>query len=132
MLRPDFWAGLDNSFAMLTAFTEIGILSVGLTFVIAAGDIDLGVLWGPMAGYYAMQANPPMKVVPLVKEHSGPRLAYYITMGVRGADQEWKRQLNRLIAENQPEINRLLASFGVPLLDDKDRLIGVEAPATRQ
>src|SRR5258708_1790765 len=38
-LRPDFWAGLDNSFAMLTAFTEIGILCVGLTFVIAAGDI---------------------------------------------------------------------------------------------
>ena len=43
VLRPDFWAGLDNSFAMLTAFTEIGILSVGLTFVIAAGDIDLSV-----------------------------------------------------------------------------------------
>ncbi|MBV9112684.1 MAG: ABC transporter permease, partial [Hyphomicrobiales bacterium] len=42
-LRPDFWAGLDNSFAMLTAFTEIGILSVGLTFVIGAGDIDLSV-----------------------------------------------------------------------------------------
>ena len=42
-LRPDFWAGLDNSFAMLTAFTEIAILSVGLTFVIAAGDIDLSV-----------------------------------------------------------------------------------------
>jgi ribose transport system permease protein len=42
-LRSDFWAGLDNSFAMLTAFTEIGILSVGLTFVIAAGDIDLSV-----------------------------------------------------------------------------------------
>ncbi|MFI5013798.1 MAG: ABC transporter permease [Hyphomicrobiales bacterium] len=42
-LRPDFWGGLDNSFAMLTAFTEIGILCVGLTFVIAAGDIDLSV-----------------------------------------------------------------------------------------
>jgi quinoprotein dehydrogenase-associated probable ABC transporter substrate-binding protein len=98
----------------------------------ATGDIDLGVLWGPMAGYYAMQAKPAMAVVPLVKETSGPRLAYYITMGVRGADQDWKRQLNRLIAENQPAINRLLTSFGVPLLDDKDRLIGGDAPATRQ
>ena len=73
-----------------------------------------------------------MTVVPLVKETSGPRLAYYITMGVRGADQEWKRQLNRLIAENQPEIDRLLLSFGVPLLDDKDRRIGDDSPATRQ
>jgi len=78
-----------------------------------------------------MKADPPMKVVPLVKEHSGPRLGYYITMGVRGADQEWKRQLNRLIAENQPAINELLASFGVPLLDDKDQPIGAGgAPAT--
>jgi len=99
---------------------------------LAAGDIDAGVLWGPMAGYYAMKAKEPTTVVPLVKEKGGPRLAYYITMGVRGADQEWKRQLNRLIAENQPAINRLLASFGVPLLDDKDRPIGLDAPATRQ
>ncbi len=99
---------------------------------LAAGAIDAGVLWGPMAGYYAMKANDPVTVVPLVKEHSGPRLAYYIAMGVRSADQEWKRQLNRLIAENQPEINRLLASFGVPLLDDKDRPLALDAPATRQ
>lgn len=99
---------------------------------LAAGAIDAGVLWGPMAGYYAMKAKEPVTVVPLTKEHSGPRLAYYITMGVRGADQEWKRLLNRLIAENQPEINRLLASFGVPLLDDKDRPISLDAPATKQ
>jgi quinoprotein dehydrogenase-associated probable ABC transporter substrate-binding protein len=99
---------------------------------LAAGDIDAGVLWGPMAGYYAMQAKERMTVVPLVKEKGGPRLAYYITMGVRAADQEWKRQLNRLIAENQPAINQLLISFGVPLLDDKDRPIAADSPASRQ
>ena len=99
---------------------------------LAAGDIDAGILWGPMAGYYAMNAKEPTTVVPLVKERSGPRLAYYITMGVRAADQEWKRQLNRLIAENQPAINGILAGFGVPLLDDKDQPIGAAAPAKRQ
>jgi quinoprotein dehydrogenase-associated probable ABC transporter substrate-binding protein len=99
---------------------------------LAAGDIDVGVLWGPMAGYYGKRADPPMTVVPLVKESSGPRLAYYITMGVRGADQEWKRQLNRLIAENRPEIDRLLLSFGVPLLDDQGRRIGDDSPTPRR
>jgi quinoprotein dehydrogenase-associated probable ABC transporter substrate-binding protein len=98
---------------------------------LASNDIDVAVLWGPLAGYYAMKANPPMKVVPLTKERSGPRLAYYITMGVRGADQEWKRELNRLIAENQSAINAILTSFGVPLLDDKGQPIG-ESPASRQ
>jgi quinoprotein dehydrogenase-associated probable ABC transporter substrate-binding protein len=111
--------------------TRVDSSSEAMMNDLGTGEIDVGVLWGPIAGYFAKKANPPMTVVPLVKERSAPRLAYYISMGVRGADQEWKRQLNRLIAENQPAINRLLASFGVPLLDDKDRLIP-DAPATRQ
>jgi quinoprotein dehydrogenase-associated probable ABC transporter substrate-binding protein len=91
-----------------------------------SGEIDAGILWGPMAGYYAKQANPPLRVMPLVKETSGPRLAYRIGMGVRPADQNWKRLLNRLIQENQPVINKLLLDFGVPLLDENDRPISAE------
>jgi quinoprotein dehydrogenase-associated probable ABC transporter substrate-binding protein len=94
-----------------------------------AGEIDAGILWGPMAGYYARQARSATTVVPLVKETTGPRLAYRIAMGVRFSDQDWKRQLNRLIAENQPAINKLLLSFGVPLLDDNDRPIATDAVA---
>ena len=89
---------------------------------LATGEIDAGILWGPMAGYYARRTNPAVTVVPLVKETTGPRMAYRIAMGVRYADQE-KRQLNRIIRENQPAINGLLMSFGVPLLDDSDRPI---------
>ena len=90
------------------------------------GEIDAGILWGPMAGYYAKKANPPLHVTPLVKETTGPRLTFRIGMGVRPADQNWKRLLNRLIQENQPAINKMLLDFGVPLLDENDRLIGAE------
>ena len=62
---------------------------------LTSGQIDAGVLWGPMAGFYAKKANPPLHVTPLVKETTGPRLAYRIGMGVRPADQNWKRLLNR-------------------------------------
>jgi quinoprotein dehydrogenase-associated probable ABC transporter substrate-binding protein len=96
---------------------------------LANGEIDVGVLWGPMAGYCAKQANPPMRVTLLLKETGGPQLAFRIAMGVRATDQNWKRQLNRLIADNQAELNRLLLGFGVPLLDEKDRPIPVDAPA---
>jgi len=92
-----------------------------------SGAIDAGILWGPMAGYYAKQANPPLHVTPLVKETTGPKLVYRIAMGVRAADQNWKRQLNRLIQESQPEINRILLDFGVPLLDEGDHRITMEA-----
>lgn len=96
---------------------------------LAAGQIDAAVLWGPMAGFYAKSADPPLHVTPLVKETTGPRLVYRIGMGVRGADQNWKRMLNRLIQENQPAINKVLLDFGVPLLDENNRPIGAEAAA---
>jgi quinoprotein dehydrogenase-associated probable ABC transporter substrate-binding protein len=103
--------------------TRVDSSAAAMMHDLAAGEIDVGILWGPMAGYYARQATPALTVVPLVNETTGPRLAYRIAMGVRYADQEWKRQLNRTIQDNQPAINRLLLSFGVPLLDDGDRAI---------
>lgn len=84
------------------------------------GRIDVAVLWGPIAGYFARKSEGALKVTPLVKETSGPRLVYRIGMGVRHSDQEWKRRLNRLIAENQGEIDRILESYGVPLLDENN------------
>jgi quinoprotein dehydrogenase-associated probable ABC transporter substrate-binding protein len=90
------------------------------------GEIDVAILWGPMAGFYARKASPPLHVTPLLKETTGPRLVYRIGMGVRPADQNWKRQLNRLIQENQQAINKILLDFGVPLLDESDKLIGAE------
>ena len=93
---------------------------------LTAGKIDAAILWGPIAGFYARKASPPLHVTPLVKETTGPRLVYRIGMGVRGADQNWKRQLNRMIQENQPAINKILLDFGVPLLDENDRPIGAE------
>src|SRR5262249_40899639 len=42
-LRPDYWWNLQNSFALLLNYTELALLSIGLTYVIAAGDIDLSV-----------------------------------------------------------------------------------------
>ena len=93
---------------------------------LTSGKIDAAILWGPMAGFYARKASPPLHVTPLVKETTGPRLAYRIGMGVRQADQNWKRLLNRLIQENQTAINKILLDFGVPLLDENDRPIGAE------
>jgi quinoprotein dehydrogenase-associated probable ABC transporter substrate-binding protein len=96
---------------------------------LANGEIDAGILWGPMAGYYARQATPPMRVTLLLKESGGPPLTFRIAMGVRASDQHWKRQLNRLIADNQDEINRLLFGFGVPLLDEQGQTIIAVPPA---
>ncbi len=93
------------------------------------GEIDAAILWGPMAGFYAKKSSPPLHVTPLVQEKSGPQLVYRIGMGVRRADQNWKRLLNRLIQENQGEINRILLDYGVPLLDENNQPITMETAA---
>ncbi|APO78402.1 quinoprotein dehydrogenase-associated ABC transporter substrate-binding protein (plasmid) [Rhizobium etli 8C-3] len=79
--------------------------------------IDVAVLWGPMAGYYVKEINPDLVMVPLLKEKTG-RMSYRITMGVRPSDQEWKRTLNKVIRENQSEINQILMQYQVPLIDE--------------
>jgi quinoprotein dehydrogenase-associated probable ABC transporter substrate-binding protein len=87
---------------------------------VAAGRLDAGVLWGPMAGYFAQSETPHLTVVPLLKEAG--QMDFRIAMGVRRSDQDWKRKLNRLIAENQPQIDRILTEYGVPLLDEQGQL----------
>ncbi|TCU13489.1 ABC transporter permease [Rhizobium sullae] len=56
-LRPDYWWNLSNSFAILLNYTELALIAIGLTYVIAAGDIDLSVgsvlaLAGSTAAYF--------------------------------------------------------------------------------
>jgi quinoprotein dehydrogenase-associated probable ABC transporter substrate-binding protein len=95
------------------------------------GNIDCGILWGPMAGYFAAKADPPLVVVPLVKEATGPQMMYRIGMAVRSTDQEWKRTLNKLITENQAEINKLLISYNIPILDETNKPITSETLSKR-
>jgi quinoprotein dehydrogenase-associated probable ABC transporter substrate-binding protein len=99
---------------------------------LASGEIDAAVLWGPIAGYRASRANVPMHVQLLLKDTGGPRMVYRITMGVRPSDQNWKRQLNTLIAQNRDAIDKVLLDFGVPLLDANDQPIAGDAATPKQ
>jgi quinoprotein dehydrogenase-associated probable ABC transporter substrate-binding protein len=94
---------------------------------VASGELDAGLLWGPVGGYYAQRADVALKLVPLVKENAGPSTIYGITMGVRPNEPQWKHKINKLIAENQGEINVILEGYNVPLLDDKGNFITAAA-----
>jgi quinoprotein dehydrogenase-associated probable ABC transporter substrate-binding protein len=104
----------------LTVDTRIEAPTRTMAEDVAAGQIDAGVLWGPIAGYYAQHVTPQLVVAPLLKEQE--RMDFRIAMGVRRSDQDWKRRLNRLIVENQAEIDRVLTEYGVPLLDEQGHL----------
>ncbi len=90
---------------------------------IRSGEIDAGVLWGPIAGHFAANGGELIAVVPLLKETAGPRMAYRITFGVRPAEDDWKRELNALIAKLQGKLDSVLLQYGVPLLDEQSNPI---------
>jgi mxaJ protein len=95
---------------------------------IASGKIDAGLLWGPVGGYYAQKSPVPLALVPLTKETVGPRLLFDITMGIRPGKPEWKHRLNKLIAENQDDIDTILRDYSVPLLDEAGDLLKQGTP----
>jgi quinoprotein dehydrogenase-associated probable ABC transporter substrate-binding protein len=84
---------------------------------LASKQIDVAVLWGPIAGYFAKQHGDALVVTPLLNEPKDTKLDFYITMGVRPGENEWKNQINGLIRENQDAITAILKDYGVPLLD---------------
>ena len=90
---------------------------------IRSGEIDAGVLWGPIAGYFAANGGEALAVVPLLKETTGPRMAYRITFGVRPGEDDWKRELNAIIARLQGKLDAVLLQYGVPLLDEQNNLV---------
>lgn len=87
---------------------------------IRKGDIAAGILWGPMAAYWAKRDGEPLVVVPLVKDNGAARIAFRITMGVRNGDDNWKRRLNEVIRKRRADIDKVLLDYGVPLLVDDD------------
>ena len=86
---------------------------------ISSGAVDVGILWGPIAGYYAKQQSTPLSIVPLVSKPGETRLDYRITMGIRFNEPDWKHRINGLIEKKQDDIDAILLDYGVPLLDAK-------------
>ena len=90
---------------------------------LAAGKIDVAVVWGPLGGYFAKKIKQPeLSVVPLTSE-PGINFQYEMSVGVRFGEKEWKAQVEKFLDENKTEINEILREFNVPLLDETGRPI---------
>jgi quinoprotein dehydrogenase-associated probable ABC transporter substrate-binding protein len=87
------------------------------------GKIDVGFLWGPIAGYYRKHDGLPLTLVPLQDEPGMPRMQYHIAMGVRVNEPEWRRRINAVILQQQAAITGILRDYGVPLLNEQGELL---------
>ncbi len=79
------------------------------------GEIDIAIVWGPFAGYFAKSATNPLDVVPVTPSTDlGIPLAYDIAMGVRKGDTALRAHLNEVIQGDAIEIQNILQQYGIP------------------
>ena len=85
---------------------------------VAAGRIDVAVVWGPVGGYFARHQRVRLDVVPVPEIAGlGVPFTYEISMGVRKGDRERQAQLEEILDRKRAEIRTLLDAYGVPLVD---------------
>ncbi len=90
---------------------------------VARGDLDVAVVWGPIAGFAARQQGGALTVVPLPAREDSVQLAFSVSMGIRHRETQWKHELNELLQRDALRIQSILLDYGVPLLDDQDQPI---------
>lgn len=86
---------------------------------VAKGNIDVAIVWGPVAGYFASREPVPLRVTLVTPQNDGPRLpmVFDIDMGVRRDDPELRDEINGALAKLQARIDAVLASYNVPRAD---------------
>jgi quinoprotein dehydrogenase-associated probable ABC transporter substrate-binding protein len=89
---------------------------------VAKGEVDVAVVWGPLAGYFAKRARTPLEVVPVAPQVDLPFLpfVYDISIGFRRGDDAFKAELEQFIERRRPEIERILDEYGIPRVAKDD------------
>ncbi len=79
-------------------------------------EVDVAVVWGPLAGYFARQSKVPLDITPIAADPAHPTLpmVFGIGIGVRPRDLELRRQLDAEVQRRRPQIRQLLVSYGIP------------------
>ena len=88
---------------------------------VAKGDVDVAIVWGPLAGYFAKQSHVPLTVVPVTPQIDQPFLPFVfdISMGVRRDDQQLRDQIEEVLERRRDEVDRILRDYAVPRVDEQ-------------
>jgi mxaJ protein len=83
---------------------------------VACGEVDVAVVWGPLAGYYARRQKVALEVVPVSPQVDPPFLPFVfdISMGVRRGDDALREELEEFLERRRDDIERILDEYGVP------------------
>jgi mxaJ protein len=81
------------------------------------GNVDVAVVWGPLAGYFAQQRGG-LDVTPVQPAFDGPQwpMVFNIAMGVRRGEPGFKAEIDAALSAESAKIANILAEYHVPLV----------------
>jgi len=83
---------------------------------VATGDVDVAMVWGPLAGYFARRAAVPLRIQPIVPANDARwPMAFDIAMGVRRGESALRDRINGILDREKPAIDAILRTYSVPL-----------------
>jgi mxaJ protein len=84
---------------------------------VAKKEVDIAIVWGPLAGYFAKKSQVPLVITPLAERDSLSNFPFRfnIAMGVRRRDRELRDSLDALLERKRPEIQAILKEYNVPV-----------------
>ena len=84
---------------------------------VADGRVDIAIVWGPLAGYYALRESTPLHVTPVsgASNDATSRFIFDIAMGVRRDDTQLRAALDTVIERRGDAMRQILRAYGVPL-----------------
>lgn len=110
-------AGLTSNVTGFTIYGD-GPAARRMLDAVAAGQLDLALMWGPQAGYFARHEPVPMTVVPTAAPAGlGMPFEFSIAMGVRKGDTALRDRLDEIIVRRRADIDAILAEYAVPRAD---------------
>ena len=85
---------------------------------LAAGTIDVALVWGPVAAFIANRhTDKGWQVVPF-KPNPQIKFDYEISMGLRQGEKDWQKTLDDWISAHPTQIKQILAQYHIPLVDE--------------
>ena len=83
---------------------------------VASHAIDIAIVWGPVAGYFARNEPEKLQLTAVSPELDGGQspMSYAISIGVRKDDLMLRQQLDAALERNRRSIEQVLDEFNVP------------------
>jgi mxaJ protein len=86
---------------------------------VAHGDIDVALVWGPLAGFFAERSKIKLRVEAITpaQDVRWP-MRFDIAMGVRPTDPALLSRINEILEKEKLNIDLILSAYHVPQLSD--------------